>query len=80
MDLSERIRACYLHACLCQVTRTEMTNASLRARFGVRERNRSAISRLIREALEAGVIVPADPEAAPKFMRYLPYWAAAGPA
>jgi ATP-dependent DNA helicase RecG len=76
MDKADRVRACYLHACLCYVTRKEMTNTSLRARFGVKEHNRSAISRLLREAVEAGAIVPADPTAAPKFMRYLPFWAA----
>jgi len=42
----------------------------------VQEHNRALVSRLIREALEAKVIVLADPNAAPKFRRYLPYWAA----
>jgi len=76
MDRGERVRACYLHACLCYVTRKEMTNATLRVRFGVEERNRSTVSRLIREAVEAGAVVPADPDSAPKLMRYLPFWAA----
>jgi len=75
MDKADRVRACYLHACLCYVTRKEMTNTTLRARFGVKEHNRAAVSRLIREAVAAGVIVPADPDAAPKLMRYLPFWA-----
>jgi len=76
MDRADRVRACYLHACLCFVTRKEMTNTTLRARFGVQEHNRALVSRLLREALEAKVIVLADPNAAPKFRRYLPYWAA----
>jgi predicted HTH transcriptional regulator len=75
MDKADRVRACYLHACLCYVTRREMTNTTLRARFGVEEHNRAAVSRFIREAVEAGAIVPADPGAAPKLMRYLPCWA-----
>ncbi|MCA9520118.1 MAG: putative DNA binding domain-containing protein, partial [Myxococcales bacterium] len=78
MDKEERVRACYTHACLCYVTRKEMTNTTLRARFGVEEHNRAHVSRLIREAVEAGAIVPADPTAAPKLMRYLPFWAAPG--
>jgi len=83
MDKAERVRACYLHACLRFVTRQEMTNTSLRERFGVEEQNRSTVSRLIREAVEVGAIVPADAGAAPKLMRYLPFWASApreGPA
>ena len=79
MEKAERIRACYLHACLCYVTRKAMTNTTLRARFGVEDHNRAAVSRMIREAVEAGAILPADPDAAPKLMRYLPFWAAAGP-
>lgn len=75
MDKADRVRACYLHACLRYVTRKEMTNTSLRERFGVNERNRSTVSRLIREAVEAGAIVSLDAEAAPKLMRYLPFWA-----
>ena len=77
MDKADRVRACYLHACLCFVTRKEMTNSTLRARFGVEEQNRSTVSRLLREAVEAGAIVPADPDAAPKLRRYLPFWAGA---
>jgi predicted HTH transcriptional regulator len=75
MDKADRVRACYLHACLRFVTRQDMSNTSLRVRFGVEEQNRSTVSRLIREAVEAGAIVPADPGAAPKLMRYLPFWA-----
>ena len=52
-------------------------NQALRVRFGVEEQNRSTVSRLIREAVESGAIVPADPGAAPKLMRYLPFWATA---
>ena len=77
MDKADRVRACYLHACLRFVTRQDMTNTSLRVRFGVEEQNRSTVSRLIREAVETGAIVPADPGAAPKLMRYLPFWATA---
>jgi predicted HTH transcriptional regulator len=76
MDRKERVRACYLHACLCYVSRKEMTNTTLRGRFGVKEHNRAAVSRIIREAVEDGAIIPADPGAAPKLMQYLPFWAA----
>jgi ATP-dependent DNA helicase RecG len=33
-------------------------------------------SRLIRNAAEAHAIVPYDPTAAPKLMKYVPWWAA----
>ena len=75
MDKKARVHACYLHASLRHVMREPMTNASLRQRFGIEERNKSQVSRYIREALEAGVIKPYDPEQGRKDARYLPFWA-----
>jgi predicted HTH transcriptional regulator len=75
MERADRIRACCLHACLCYVLRDakgDDQHATLRTQFGVEEQNRSTVSRLIREAVGAGAIVPADPDPAPKLMRYLP--------
>jgi predicted HTH transcriptional regulator len=75
MDREDRIRAVYLHACLRFVNREPMTNTSVRERFGIESHNIATASRLIREAVEAGSIVPHDPNAAPKMKRYLPFWA-----
>jgi predicted HTH transcriptional regulator len=75
MDKSDRVRACYLHACLRWVIRDQLTNASLRKRFGVTEQNKASVSRYIREALEEGVIVPVDDKAPKKLMKYVPFWA-----
>jgi predicted HTH transcriptional regulator len=75
MDKADRVRACYLHACLRWVERGYLTNASLRERFGVEERNKAAVSRYIREAVEAGMIKPFDEDAARKLMKYVPFWA-----
>ena len=74
MDKEDRIRACYLHACLKYVQRDYLTNSSLRARFGIKKRNSAKASRLIREAIDAGAIRPHDPNAAPKLMKYVPFW------
>ena len=49
MDKNVRVRACYLHACLKWVSKDYLTNASLRERFGVEEKNKAAVSRYIRE-------------------------------
>lgn len=75
MDPADRMWAVYLHACLRYVNREYLTNTSVRERFGIEPRNRATASRLIREAVDAGLIEPYDPEAAPKLMRYLPFWA-----
>ncbi|HEX4419504.1 MAG TPA: hypothetical protein VH165_16440 [Kofleriaceae bacterium] len=47
----------------------------LRERFGLDERNSATASRLIKEAVEEGAIVPVDEDAARKLMKYMPRWA-----
>lgn len=75
MDKADRVRACYLHACLKYITRSFLTNASLRERFGVEEKNKATVSRFIREAVKEGMIKPFDEGAARKLMKYVPFWA-----
>ena len=75
MGKDDRVRACYLHACLRYVNRDFMTNTSLRERFGIDAKNSATASRLIKEAFEAGMIRPYDKEAARKLMKYVPIWA-----
>ena len=75
MDVEERIRACYLHACLKYVMRDFLTNASLRERFGIKQNNKAVASRRIREAMDAGMIKPFDENASRRMMKYVPYWA-----
>jgi predicted HTH transcriptional regulator len=75
MSQGDRIRACYQHACLCWVSDKPMTNASMRQRFGIEEKNYPMASRIIAEALKAGLIKPADPESKSKRLaRYVPFW------
>ncbi|NOY84222.1 MAG: transcriptional regulator, partial [Nitrospirae bacterium] len=74
MDKADRVRACYLHACLKYVMRDYLTNASLRERFGIEEKNKAAVSRYIGEAVKTGVIKPFDESAARKMMKYVPHW------
>ena len=76
MDKGERVRAVYLHACLRHVTRQMTTNTSVRERFKIEQRNSATASRLIAEAVGAGMLAPYDPAAARSQMRYQPYWAA----
>jgi predicted HTH transcriptional regulator len=75
MSKEDRIRACYLHACLKYVNRGYLTNTSIRERFGIEQQNIAYASRLIKEAVEARVIIAFDPTAAPKLMKYVPWWA-----
>lgn len=75
MDIDDRIRACYLHACLKYVERNFMTNTSLRHRFGIEEKNSAIASRIIKETLKTQKVRPYDKTASKKFMKYVPCWA-----
>jgi ATP-dependent DNA helicase RecG len=75
MAKTDRIRSCYLHACLRYVMRDHMTNTSLRERFGIESHNSAVASRIIKETLETKLIRPYDESASKKFMKYVPFWA-----
>jgi predicted HTH transcriptional regulator len=74
MDKEDRVRACYLHACLRCVQRDFMTNSTLRKRFGISERNSATASRIIKETVAAKKIRPHDESASRKYMKYVPWW------
>ncbi|MDR2497222.1 MAG: putative DNA binding domain-containing protein [Tannerellaceae bacterium] len=76
LDKSERIRACYQHACLKYVSNEKMTNQSLRKRFKIEDQNAAIASRMIKDALTEKVIKEDDPESkSRKYASYLPFWA-----
>lgn len=79
MSKADRVRACYLHACLRYVMRQEMTNTTLRQRFGIGDKNVATASRLLAEAVESGLIVIANPGAGTRIRSYLPHWVTSRP-
>ena len=75
MSKEDKMRACYMHACLKRVNREYMTNSSLRERFKVEAKNSAVISRLLNDSCEAGLVkVTDDTMTANKNRRYVPYW------
>jgi len=76
MSSKDKIRACYQHCCLKQVSNDYMTNHSLRERFKIAKGNASIVSRIINATVEAGLIRPEDSEnKSKKHSKYIPYWA-----
>lgn len=74
LSAEDKLWSCYLHACIKQVQGEQLTNKSLRERFGVKETASASISRLIKEAVESKLIKPLDPTTAPRYMKYIPVW------
>lgn len=75
LSADDKLWACYLHACIKQVQGEQLTNKSLRERFGLKETSSASISRLIKDSVEKGIIKPLDPNTAPRYMKYIPFWA-----
>ena len=74
LEKSERVTACYQHACLKYVSNEKMNNQSLRARLGIEDKNYPMASRIIKDALEAKLIKEENTEGGNRHS-YIPYWA-----
>lgn len=69
MSRPDKVRACYQNACLKYVSGEYMTNQSFIERLNIDKKNYSIVSRIIKEAIETGVIVEYE-----KSRMYMPYW------
>ena len=75
ISMEDKLWACYLHACIKHVQGEQLTNSSLRERFGLKDSASGTISRLIKEAVALELVKPLDPATAPRYMKYIPIWA-----
>lgn len=71
----DRIHACYLHACLKYVNRENMTNKTLRERFGIDGKNSAMVSRIIGDTVSVGLIKRENMDESKKYSKYIPFWA-----
>lgn len=76
MSNEERIEACYQHSIIMYYAEGGFSNASLRKRFGMHDKQAAQISKLIKDSIDAGKIKSKVPESeSKKFSLYIPYWA-----
>jgi predicted HTH transcriptional regulator len=75
MTRDERVDAVYLHAQLRQASGEPTTNSSVRERFRIPDSNSAQVSRVLRDALDSGLLVLEDETVGAKSRRYLPFWA-----
>ena len=71
----DRVRTCYMFACLAFVNSSAISHADIRPAFGLEENDKVKASRVIRDTMSAKLIKPVDPSTAPRYMRYVPFWA-----
>lgn len=70
MTLDDKIRACFQHCVLKYVEKSKMTNATLRERLNIGEKNYPAASAIIRATMKKGLIKESE-----KPKEYIPVWA-----
>jgi len=71
----DRIRTCYMQACLAYVRFSGIGNADVRQLFNINSDESYKSSRVIKDTVEAGFIKPIDENTAPRYMKYIPFWA-----
>ena len=70
----DRIRTCYMLACLAYINFSAISNSDVRRTFGL-EDNKVKASRIIKDTLKANRIKLVDEKASDKNKRYVPMWA-----
>ena len=70
MTLDDKVRACYQHCVLKYIEKSRMTNATLRKRLRIGEKNYPAASAIIKAAIEKEFIKESE-----KPKEYVPIWA-----
>lgn len=69
------MRTCYMQACLAYVNFEGISNSDIRKIFGLGEKEKAKASRLLTSAVDGGYIKVMDPDTAPRYKKYIPYWA-----
>ena len=72
---ADRVRTCYMQACLAYVNFGTIDNGTMRDLFGLDAAENYKASRIIKDTITAGLIKPLDENTAPRYMKYIPHWA-----
>lgn len=71
----DRIRTCYMQACFSYVNGEAINNNTIREIFGITNRYKYKASRIIKDTIDAELIKAVDENTAPRYMKYIPFWA-----
>ena len=64
-----------MKACLSYVNGQAINNSDIRELFGLSLNDKYKSSRIIKDTLEKRLIKPVDELTAPRYMKYIPFWA-----
>ena len=75
INKEDRIRTCYMQTCFLYVNGEAINNNAVRELFDIGDRDKYKASRIIKDTLEAKLIKAVDENTAPRYMKYIPFWA-----
>ena len=75
INKEDRIRTCYMQTCFLYVNGEAINNNAVRELFDIGEKDKYKASRIIKDTLEAKLIKAVDENTAPRYMKYIPFWA-----
>ena len=75
INKEDRIRTCYMQTCFLYVNGEAINNNAVRELFDICEKDKYKASRIIKDTLEAKLIKAVDENTAPRYMKYIPFWA-----
>lgn len=64
-----------MQACLAYVNFEAINNTDIRKVFGLSVKESYKASRIIKDTIDAKFLRPLDNTTAPRYMKYIPYWA-----
>jgi len=68
----DKVRTCYMQACLAYVNFEAINNTDIRKIFGLSDNEMTKASRILKDTVDAKVIKALDPDTAPRYMKYIP--------
>lgn len=75
MTKEEKVIACYQHACLLYENNLNLTNQTVRERFGLDKNKSSVASRIIADTVERGLLKVSDEQnTSTKYVSYIPFY------
>ena len=70
----DRIRTCYMQACLAHINFSGISNSDIREVFGLTIKEKAKATRIIQNTMDEGLIKILNPDTAPRYIRYVPFW------
>ena len=64
-----------MQTCFFYVNGEAINNNAIRELFDIGDKDKYKASRIIKDTLEAELIKPVDENTAPRYMKYIPFWA-----